>query len=146
MSNEEIKILLVEDDELDIEGITRALVKAGISNPVYIAKDGIEALEILRGEKGNLKIDRPYLIILDLNMPRMSGLEFLEEIRIDENLADSLVFVLTTSDANKDRKDAYDNHVAAYILKEKVGTDSNQLANLLVQYCDIVEFPVDLVE
>lgn len=141
MKTDEVNILLVEDDELDVDGIKRALVKARISNPVYTANDGVEALEFLRGKNGKRRIKRPFLVILDLNMPRMSGLEFLTEIRQDGLLSDSLVFVLTTSDNEQDQQAAYEKNVAGYILKDNIGSDSRRLINMLDQYWNIIEFP-----
>jgi CheY-like chemotaxis protein len=71
-----------------------------IANPVSFAHDGIEALEMLRGTNGRPRLPRPYLILLDLNMPRMDGIEFLKELRKDEELKKSIVFIMTTSDAD----------------------------------------------
>lgn len=84
---------------------------------------------------------RPNLILLDLNMPRMGGIEFLEELRTDPNLKDSVVFVLTTSDAEADRLAAYDHFVAGYMVKSKIGENFFQLADMLEGYWRIVELP-----
>lgn len=92
-----VNLLLVEDDEVDVQGLKRAFAKSRIGNPITVARDGIEALEILRGENGQAKLAKPHLILLDLNMPRMNGLEFLEAIRADEDLKTSVVFMITTS-------------------------------------------------
>lgn len=88
MCNGDIRILLVEDDEVDVLAIQRALKKKRVVNALAVAKDGIEALEILRGENGHQVLPRPHIILLDLNMPRMNGLEFLEVIRADPTLHD----------------------------------------------------------
>lgn len=138
----EVKLLLVEDDPLDILAIKRALAKAKVANPLHIANDGIEALELLRGEKGT-RIRRPYLILLDLNMPRMNGIEFLSELREDPKLRDSIVFVLTTSDDDRDIIKAYDNLIAGYILKSKAGDDFVRLIGMLDHYWRIIEFPIE---
>ena len=98
MSNEkkynEVAILLIEDDDVDAMGVRRALKALKIINPLFRAKDGVEAFEMLRGDT---PVPRPFLILLDLNMPRMNGLEFLTQLRQDPKLQDSIVFVLTTS-------------------------------------------------
>ena len=117
-----LHILLVEDDELDVMNVQRAFRKNNISNPLYVAGNGVEALEMLRGT-GPGTADRPHLpdtrriILLDLNMPRMGGIEFLRELRADPALAHTTVIVLTTSDEERDKVEAYQLNVAGYILK-----------------------------
>ena len=110
-----VSILLVDDDEVDRRAVMRSFQKHKIENPIMTARDGREALEILRGEGGDA-LERPYMILLDLRMPRMDGLEFLAELRGDPKLRDSIVFVLTTSDLEKDRTESYNYNVAGYIL------------------------------
>ncbi|WP_236621197.1 response regulator [Rhodopirellula sallentina] len=132
--------MLVEDDPLDVLAMQRTLKKRRILNPLVHARDGIEALDRLRGV-GCDPLQRPYLILLDLNMPRMNGLEFLEELRSDPELRDSVVFVLTTSDTDRDIVKAYEKFVAGYVLKSKAGDDLLRLLGLLDHYWRIVEFP-----
>ena len=73
-----VRVLLIEDDSIDAEAVERAFRKQRIANPITVARDGVEALSILRGTDGRERLVRPYLILLDLNMPRMNGIEFLE--------------------------------------------------------------------
>lgn len=108
-----INILLVDDDEVDVMNVRRALKKNNISNPLLVAGNGFEALEVLRA---NPNLTRR-LILLDLNMPRMGGLEFLQELRADPVLRILPVVVLTTSAEDRDRIEAYKLNVAGYILK-----------------------------
>lgn len=136
-----VTILLVEDDDLDAEAVTRAFQKKRIANPIEVVQDGILALEKLRGENGVEKLKRPYLILLDLNMPRMNGIEFLQNLRNDPELHDSLVFVLTTSDADRDKLAAYAQHIAGYLVKSNVGADFVNLVNMIDHYWRYVEFP-----
>ena len=110
-------LLHVEDDDLCIMGLARAFKKAKIANPVSFAHDGITALDMLRGTNGRERFPRPFLILLDLNMPRMGGIEFLKELRQDEELKKSIVFIMTTSHADKDKVAAYNLGVAGYIAK-----------------------------
>ena len=138
---ETVTILLVEDDEIDAEAIERAFKKHKVANPLVLAKDGIEALEYLRGEGGKSKISRPYMILLDLNMPRMTGFEFLAELRADEAISDSIVFVLTTSDLDSDKIEAYGHQVAGYVVKNKVGEAFVDLATMVNAFWRVVEFP-----
>ena len=132
-------ILLVDDDDIDAMGIQRALSKLKISNPFYRAHDGIEGLEMLR----NKRVDEPYLILLDLNMPRMTGIEMLKELRKDPNLTRTVVFVLTTSDDDKDKFAAYDEHIAGYIVKNKLDSSFSELMQLLNSYRLLVELPIN---
>ncbi len=140
--NHRVRILLVDDDEIAVESIQRALRKHGITNPVSVTRDGLEALAALRGEGGVQRIPRPYLILLDLSMPRMNGIEFLEEMRGDPNLHDDIVFVLTTSDDSQDKRAAYQRHVAGYLVKSKVGRNFLNLTQMIDSYSRIVDFPV----
>jgi CheY-like chemotaxis protein len=136
-----VNLLLVDDDEVDIQGMKRAFAKSRIGNPITVARDGIEALEFLRGENGRPKLAKPHLILLDLNMPRMNGLEFLQAIRADEDLKNSIVFMITTSKAEEDRARAYDQHVAGYIVKQDPANTFMQAVALMEHYWKIVEFP-----
>lgn len=141
MSDSTVTVLLIEDDEIDAEAIQRAFQRARIANPIVNVTDGIDALDKLRGTNGVEPLARPFIILLDLNMPRMNGIEFLEEIRSDELLRHSIVFVLTTSDDDRDKVAAYDKHVAGYMVKSKAGEDFMQLIGLLDHYWRVVEMP-----
>jgi CheY-like chemotaxis protein len=134
-------LLHVEDDEICQMMLSRAFKKAKIANPISAACDGIDALEILRGTNGRERLPRPFLILLDLNMPRMNGNEFLKELRQDEELKKSIVFVLTTSDADEDKVEAYNLGVAGYILKSNPANAFLEAAALLDTYWRVVEFP-----
>lgn len=136
-----ISLLLVDDDDIDVESVQRAFRKQRIANPITVAKDGLEALAILRGEDGHERLIRPYLILLDLNMPRMGGIEFLEAIRQADDLKDSVVFVLTTSDDDRDVVTAYKNQVAGYMVKSRVGEDFVEMIGMLDHYWRVVELP-----
>lgn len=110
-------ILLVEDDVIDVITVDRAFAKANISNPLYKAKNGEEALDFLLGTNGKPKIKKPFLVLLDLNMPKMSGLEFLETLRNNEELKSTTVVVLTSSMNDEDVIKAYNFQVAGYLTK-----------------------------
>jgi CheY-like chemotaxis protein len=134
-------LLYVEDDEICQFMLSRAFKRAQISNPIVGAHDGIDALEILRGSNGRERLPRPHLILLDLSMPRMNGIEFLQELRADEDLRRSVVFVLTTSDADEHKVEAYDLGVAGYILKARPENAFLAATALLEAYWRVVEFP-----
>lgn len=113
-----LSILLVEDDSVDVMNVQRAFVKNNITNPLHIAFNGVEALNMLRGSNGKPKINpSPRIILLDINMPKMNGLEFLRELRNDAELKSLSVFVMTTSNDDQDKIEAYNLNVAGYILK-----------------------------
>jgi CheY-like chemotaxis protein len=118
MLNRDETILLIEDDRVDIMTVQRALMKNSISNPLHIARTGLEALNMLRGEGGYEKMTPPpALILLDLNLPKMSGIEFLHELRGDPELKDQRIIVLTSSNEPKDRAAAFEYDVDDYIVK-----------------------------
>ena len=136
-----VNLLLVDDDEVDVQGLKRAFVKGRIANPITVARDGVEALEVLRGENGKPKLPKPHLILLDLNMPRMNGIEFLEAIRNDEDLKTAVVFMVTTSKAEEDKARAYGHNVAGYIVKQDPAKTFMQAVSMLEHYWTVVEFP-----
>jgi CheY-like chemotaxis protein len=110
-------ILLVEDDEVDIINVKRAFTRNKIMNPLLLAKNGVEALELLRRKDTDGQVPRPGIILLDINMPKMGGIEFLKNLRADEDLKSICVFVMTTSAEQQDKIAAYELNVAGYILK-----------------------------
>ena len=115
-----ISILLVEDDETDIETVQRAFKKISVTNPLFVTKNGKEALEFLRHEGNYSKPEdspRPGVILLDLNMPIMGGKDFLSILREDDSLKNIPVFVLTTSAEEEDVISSYNFFVAGYIVK-----------------------------
>ena len=134
-SGKPVTILLVEDDEVDVKALRWAFDKLKIANPVSVARDGVEALELLK------TLPRPFLIITDINMPRMNGIEFLRHVRASKEHRDSIVFVLTTSNDEQDKIDAYNLNVAGYMLKSDMGTSFTRAIALVENYWKIVEFP-----
>jgi CheY-like chemotaxis protein len=134
-SGKPVTILLVEDDEVDVKALRWAFDKLKIANPVAVAHDGVEALELLK------TLPRPFLIITDINMPRMNGIEFLRHVRASKDYRDSIVFVLTTSNDEQDKIDAYNLNVAGYMLKSDMGTSFTRAIALVENYWKIVEFP-----
>jgi CheY-like chemotaxis protein len=138
MSNQQLNILLAEDDEVDVMTVKRAFRQNHITNPLFVAADGIEALEMLRS--GTIPETRR-LVLLDLNMPRMSGIEFLRELRADPRLAPTPVVVLTTSNDDKDKVEAYNLNVAGYLLKPVTFQRFCEVMVALNKYWSLVELP-----
>jgi CheY-like chemotaxis protein len=138
---EAVTVFVVDDDAIDREMVSRSIKDRGLKNPLRFAHHGEEALDILRGQNGQERLRAPYLILLDLNMPRMNGIELLTEIRADPALCRSIVVVLTTSNAERDRFAAYDRHVAGYVLKARAGLEFEHGASLVDHFTRVVEFP-----
>jgi len=136
-----LTILLVEDDDVAAESVVRSLNRAGWTSPVVWAEDGAVALDILHGLDPRRKAPRPRVVLLDLNMPRMDGFEFLRQLRAEPTLRGEVVFVLTTSDADSDRTRAYQENIAGYMVKAAVGPQFSRLANLLADYRCAVQLP-----
>ena len=141
MKTDTVTILLVDDDTVDAMAVKRSFRALKIANPIIEAHDGIAALERLRGENGVEKLQPPYLVLLDLNMPRMGGIEFLDALRRDPELRATLVFVMTTSAAEEDRIRAYDKNIAGYILKHRPGQTFLESISMLEHYWRVIEFP-----
>ncbi|AGP41033.1 MULTISPECIES: response regulator [Sorangium] len=140
MSVEEklLNILLVEDDEVDVMNVRRAFKRNNISNPLWVAGNGVEALEMLRS--GSIPVERR-LILLDLNMPKMNGIEFLRELRADPDLVATSVVVLTTSNDDRDKVGAFNLNVAGYLLKPVTFLSFVELMAALNKYWRLVELP-----
>lgn len=131
-------ILVVEDDLVDVKNIQRAFEKGRIANQLFFAADGIEGLAMLRG---NTMPKERRLVLLDINMPRMNGLEMLAEMRKDPVLKSTPVVVLTTSNDDRDRIEAYDLGVAGYLLKPVSFAGFVDLMGAMNRYWALVEMP-----
>jgi CheY-like chemotaxis protein len=138
MSEKTLNILLVEDDQVDVMNVRRAFEKNRIANPLYVASDGLEALQMLRS---GAVPDERRLVLLDLNMPRMTGLEFLRELRADPHLHTTVVIVLTTSSDERDKIEAYNLSVASYLLKPVTFINFVETMAALNKYWALVELP-----
>ncbi|MDJ0734328.1 MAG: response regulator [Nostocaceae cyanobacterium] len=136
-------ILLVEDDEVDIMNVQRAFKKGGVNHKLYIAHNGLEALKMLRGEDEKLTYfpSKNRLILLDLNMPKMGGIDFLGHLRADAQLKSIPVVVLTTSNEDKDLIKAYNFNVAGYLLKPVSFSKFVEMMKTWDKYWTISETP-----
>lgn len=135
--SEHVTVLIVDDDDVDVMGVKRAFLKSGLSNPLVVVPNGQAALDKLREDE----VGKPYLVLLDLNMPQMGGIEFLSEARKDARLHKAIVFILTTSKAEEDKCRAYQHNVAGYIVKDRSAGGFINAVGLLEQYTRNVEFP-----
>jgi CheY-like chemotaxis protein len=134
-------ILLVEDDDGDAKAVERAFHKARIANHIVRAVDGIEALNMLRGVHGKPNPPSPRVLLVDLNMPKMNGIQFVQALREDEDLRRSVVFILTTSTRDEDKIAAYNLNVAGYIAKTTAAEDFQNLVSLMDFYAYMVDLP-----
>jgi CheY-like chemotaxis protein len=116
-------ILLIEDDALDVISVERSLKKLDSEYELYTAFNGIEALKTLRDSSIRLI---PDVILLDINMPRMNGIEFLKVIRDDDKLKNLKVFIMTTSSESNDRSEAEKLGISGYIIKPLNYTDNTK--------------------
>jgi CheY-like chemotaxis protein len=133
-----LNILLVEDDEVDVMNVQRAFKRNNILNPLWVAGNGLQALQMLRSNE----VPKDHrLILLDLNMPKMNGIEFLRELRADPQLRSLPVVVLTTSRDERDRVEAYDLNVAGYLVKPVSFPEFADLMAALNKYWTLVEYP-----
>ena len=138
MTEKMLNILLVEDDQVDVMNVKRAFEKNRIANPLFVAGNGLEALAMLRSNV--VPADRR-IVLLDLNMPKMNGLEFLRDLRADPALHATVVIVLTTSTDERDKIEAYNLNVAGYLLKPVTFVNFVEVMAALNKYWTLVELP-----
>lgn len=141
MMTQEMNILLVEDNDLDIELLKRGLRKIDSAATLVCAKDGIEALKVLEDDLATAQVPRPFVILLDVNMPRMNGHEFLKKLRATQELRDLQVFMFTTSASKKDVDLAYHHNASGYIVKPNSLSELAQVLTSLRRYWSICEIP-----
>lgn len=137
MKQQRIHLLLVEDDDLDVMNVHRALAQAPEIASITVARDGLEALKMLRS--GVPPIER-LVILLDLRMPRMSGLDLLRELRSDPRLKRIPNVILTTSDDPHDREAAFCLGAAGYFVKPAAPTRFRQIMDAMRSYWSVAEF------
>ncbi len=137
-----LNILLVENDQVDVMYVQRAFKIGHIINPLYVASDGSEALDMLRGKGDAHPLPAGNrLVLLDLHMPKMDGIEFLKALRADSCLKPTPVVVLTTSTEDQDRVNAYDLNVAGYLLKPVTFNTFIEAMTTLNNYWALCELP-----
>ena len=142
MNYSTMPILLVEDDHIDVMNVQRAFKKNNITNPLHIAFNGVDALNMLKGNEGKPKLNPiPKIILTDINMPKMNGIEFIKELRKDPELSAISVFVLSTSNDENDKIEAYKLNVAGYILKPVSFEKFVNLITVLGNYWNLCAHP-----
>lgn len=136
-----VEFLIIDDDDVSIMAIQRSMRKLSLANPVKVARNGLEALEVLKNSVGADNKLPPFIITLDLSMPKMNGLEFLEHVRNDSLFNKLVIFVLTTSDAPTDIASAYDKNIAGYIVKENATETLRDALEMLNNYARLIVLP-----
>ncbi len=136
-----VHVLYVDDDDICQMMMRRTFKLAKFANPITCAQDGVDALERLQGTNGHERFPRPFLVLTDLNMARMGGIQLLKELRQDEELKKSIFFVMSTSNAEEIKAKAYDLGAAAFIHKNNSPRALMEAAALVDTYCRVVEFP-----
>ncbi len=142
LTRQEVEILMVEDDPADVSLVEEAIREGQVPVHLNVVSDGEKALAYLRGEGAYADVVLPDLILLDLKMPKKSGLEVLAEIKADEALRTIPVIVLTTSDAPEDIFRAYDLQASCYITKPADLAEFDRVMNSIKDFClTIVKLP-----
>jgi CheY-like chemotaxis protein len=141
LKNKEAHILLVENDPLVVTNLLHAFEVLGIENPVHVATTGKEALDMVQGKVKTALSPTPKIILLDLGLPEMCGLRFLEELRKDDKLRPCCVFVITGPGSDQEILKAYDFNVAGFLLKPVNYTSLQEMVATLQSYWDLIELP-----
>lgn len=141
LNPEVIKVLVVEDNPNDVAIVKRAMRKSDVKSELYFARDGAEALDFLYQQGDFEDAPRPDLILLDLNLPKIKGLEVLAKIKADEHLRRLPVIVLTISEREEDMVKAYDSGAASYMTKPVDSKDFERLIQTVQDYWQIARVP-----
>jgi len=134
LNPEKLKVLLVEDNPDDVTIVKRAMRKSDLKCDLYVASDGEEALDMLARKDEFEDTPRPDLILLDINLPKINGLEVLAKIKQDDQLKRIPVIVLTISEREEDMARAYDSGAASYMTKPVDSKDFERLIQTVQEY------------
>jgi CheY-like chemotaxis protein len=135
--NHKQTILLVEDDEIDIKSVKRAFDELRVTNPLEVTRNGEEALKYLKNKRNG----RPGLILLDLRMPRMNGIEFLKLIKKEDSLKIIPVVVLTTSKEDEDKAESFNIGISGYMMKPVSYMNFIEVIKTIKMYWTLSESP-----
>jgi CheY-like chemotaxis protein len=142
MTHEPLQILLAEDDDGHAVLVERNLKRAGFVNRVTRARDGQEALELIRGNGGIAPAGTQFLLLLDINMPRIDGLEVLRQLKSDPRTARTPVIMLTTTDDPREVERCYQLGCSVYITKPVRYEDFAEALKRLGMFLEIVKLPI----
>lgn len=141
-SRNPIQLLLVAGDDVEAAAIRRACADAGLNCQITHFEDGRTALAALQGALGRNLLLKPYLILLDLDLPGGDGMRFLDALRSDPHLRRSIVFALSNSTRDEDKAAAYERRVAGYLVKDSLAQHYAALCELLDVYEKSIQFPL----
>lgn len=136
-----ISILLLEDDEIDIMNVQRAFKKTGFEHYIHVARNGEEGLALLHAGEWTESAPTPEVVLLDVNMPKMNGFEFLDALRLDTIFSLLSVYMLTTSSSSMDVVRAYERSVCGYVVKPMDFDQFTEAIHTLCEYWSVVERP-----
>lgn len=117
MPDSALKLMLVEDNDLDVIVVQRLLKRMSLDYPIVRANNGEHALQMLRPANGERSVVPPFILLVDINMPRMNGFELLEELADDEELAKVPVYIMSTSNSPSDKSKAERYRIQGYLVK-----------------------------
>ncbi len=141
MNRARYTLLVVEDDDLDIEKLKRSYRRMNVAVDLLCAVDGEQALTLLRDQIEKHALRRPPVMLVDINLPGLSGLELLERIRLDPMIASTPVFIVSTSSRPEDINEAYRHNVAGYFAKPMTMADTYEMVQTLHQYWSMTLLP-----
>lgn len=135
--NRDLKLIIVEDDDIDFKSISRSLKKEETDIPIVRCFDGAEALEKMHSDD----IRHPYIVLLDLNLPVMNGIDFLKAVRESNKTKETVVFVWSTSDLEIDINSSFKYNIAGYFRKNRNSEHTKTIASLIKKYSECSIFP-----
>ena len=139
MPDSNMKLLLVEDNDLDVFMVQRLMRRLNLDLPIIHAKNGEEALKILRPHDADPTLVPPFIMILDINMPRMSGFELLDELVEDPMYAQIPIYIVSTSNRQKDKDKAMAYRVRGYVVKPVTQTVLLEMLDIKDEFLDEVQ-------
>lgn len=126
---------------MDVRLIQWLFEQHQLDYPLHVARSGVEALKLLRGTDTTPPIPQPCVVLLDLHLPRMGGIEFLKTLRQDPKLTSNIVFVLSTSNDDDEKRQVYQLNAAGYLLKGELTSNTRHAMNMLRHYVEACHFP-----
>lgn len=135
------RLLLIENDLVDIMGFRHAIKKVGCEFELHVARNGSEALVLLFGSEERPPVPTPFVLLTDLRMPGMDGIELLEKLREHPTLKNTVAFVYTSSESDIDKENAYKHNIAGYLIKKEDPANLEKMVRFLCCYFENISLP-----